>query len=167
MQPLRIMYIPDLHPYHPIPTHVNPTGVVAHSCLKATKPLICIHGVGAFVQCCLDLSSVEERMERGQQDLGSLTSSSMSFSLLLSHMGTSQMDMGFELHQSPVMISDVGVLDLNLNWPAVSRHKTIYSIKLHLRTEFVFSLTIHALVLKEELESLKPLCPLAFSCYPL
>ena len=124
MQPLRIMYIPDLHPYHPIPTHVNPTGVVAHSCLKATKPLICIHGVGAFVQCCLDLSSVEERMERGQQDLGSLTSSSMSFSLLLSHMGTSLMDMGFELHQSPVMISDVGVLDLKSHILGQEYHDT-------------------------------------------
>ena len=167
MQPLRIMYIPDLHPYHPIPTHVNPTGVVAHSCLKATKPLICIHGVGAFVQCCLDLSSVEERMERGQQDLGSLTSSSMSFSLLLSHMGTSLMDMGFELHQSPVMISDVGVLDLKSHILGQEYHDTKTIKKLHLRTEFGFSLTIHALVLTEELESLKPLCPLAFSCYPL
>ena len=96
-------------PIIPSHTHVHPTQVVAHSCLKATKPLICIHGVGASVQCFLDLSSVEERMDRGQQDLGPLTSSSMSFSLFLSHMGTSKMDMGFELHQSPVMISDVNL----------------------------------------------------------
>ena len=105
-------------------THVHPTQVVAHSCLKATKPLICIHGVGASVQCFLDLSSVEERMDRGQQDLGPLTSSSTSFSLFLSHMGTSKMDMGFELHQSPVMISDVG---FRISHPGlgVTRHKNM------------------------------------------